>query len=755
MRKFYFSVFCLCFFSFATSQSLTLIEAGGWLETAFVKWVPDETADLYKVYYTGEGVTDKQIDTQLIRRYEGYFRADIPGLKAGTYTLKIVPVTGNVEGTATVTNQVTVQAHDRNGFAFFGGRVPGAYTPEGTPKSDAVILYITQKSKNTISMEVAGANENPCVGIQTILDGFKKGKDNRPLIVRFIGQITDPAYLLNGDIVVENNNNTASFITLEGIGDDAVADGWGIRIKNAANIEIRNLGTMNCNSDEGDNISLQQDNEFIWVHHCDFFYGNPGGDADQAKGDGALDSKRSGYVTFSYNHFWDTGKSNLLGNGIEEPRYLTYHHNWYDHSDSRHPRVRSHHVHVYNNYYDGIAKYGIGSTNASSVFVEGNYFRNCAYPMLISMQGSDVWSSSKNANDYTTMPTFSKEDGGIIKAYNNYIVGQKRFVAYGDPAYAASTVDFDAFVVQQASEQIPAAVKAYKGGGMYSNFDTNPALMYTYSADDPETARDKVIQWAGRMGGGDFKWTFTEADESSSDVNQPLRAALAAYTSGLLSVQGEGSTPDEDDPDEDDPSDEDPPAVDVFHSFTASGKESSNFSFNGNLSDSKGTVEYGGQTLTVCMKIESSTSISFKTAKEAKLTLVFNSDFNGRIKIDGESYTAVGGVLTLTLPAGTHEITKADVANLFFIGVDYLTSASASITTQPLKVVFDSSDSRLYVRNYQEGRVTVNVYSVSGQLFRSAVYTSDGMDVSGLPSGVYLVKLITENGGYSQKIFRK
>ncbi len=69
--------------------------------------------------------------------------------------------------------------------------------------------------------------------------------------------------------------------------------------------------------------------------------------------------------------------------------------------------------------------------------------------------------------------------------------------------------------------------------------------------------------------------------------------------------------------------------------------------------------------------------------------------------------------------------------------------------------MFDSSDSRLYVRNYQEGRVTVNVYSVSGQLLRSAVYTSDGMDVAGLPSGIYLVKLITENGDYSQKIFRK
>jgi pectate lyase len=110
---------------------------------------------------------------------------------------------------------------------------------------------------------------------------------------------------------------------------------------------------------------------------------------------------------------------------------VTYHSQWYDHSDSRHPRVRFYSAHVYNNYYDGISKYGVGATEGSSVFVEGNYFRNCKYPMLISMQGSDVFNETKNANDYSDMPTFSKENGGIIKAFNNYVTGQRRFVAYG------------------------------------------------------------------------------------------------------------------------------------------------------------------------------------------------------------------------------------------------------------------------------------------------------------------------------------
>ena len=177
---------------------------------------------------------------------------------------------------------------------------------------------------------------------------------------------------------------------------------------------------MLTDSSEGDNIGLQQENDHIWVHNCDFFYGEAGSDSDQAKGDGALDCKKSTYVTFSYNHFWDSGKSNLLGlsEDTTDGLYITYHHNWYDHSDSRHPRIRFYSAHVYNNYYDGNSKYGVGACLGSSVLVEGNYFRNCKKPMMISMQGSD------------TSGTFSKEDGGMIKAYNNYMIGQDSYIPY-------------------------------------------------------------------------------------------------------------------------------------------------------------------------------------------------------------------------------------------------------------------------------------------------------------------------------------
>ncbi len=513
------------------SQQIQINEAAGWLESAFVKWQPLSNAQTYNVYYTGNGFTDQKIDNQLIRSYGSYYRADIPGLKAGTYTVKIKPVISGAEGTGSTTSTLTVLAHDRSGFAFDSGRVPGGYKTDGTPKDNAVILYITQNTKNTISMDITGASANPCVGLQNILFAIKKGKDTRPFIIRLIGNVTDMTVMDGGDVVIENAKNASAYLTFEGIGTDAVANGWGVRLKSASNIEVRNIGFMNCNSTAGDNVGMQQDNDHVWVHNCDLFYGNAGSDADQIKGDGALDNKSSTYITLAYNHFWDSGKASLLGLSEDTTTglYITYHHNWFDHSDSRHPRVRFYSAHVYNNYYDGNSKYGAGSTLGSSVFMEANFFRNCKYPMLTSMQGTDVYGGAEG--------TFSGEAGGTIKAFNNTMSGETRFVAYDATNYPK---EFDAYVAATRNETISSSITSKSGSNTYNNFDTNSSIMYSYTPDSPEAAKNKAIQYAGRVSGGDLKWTFDNAvDDTSSLVITALKSALTNYASTLVSVQGE------------------------------------------------------------------------------------------------------------------------------------------------------------------------------------------------------------------------
>ena len=530
-------------FAGANAQ-VTISAADGWLESAYAEWASDGS-DSYNVYYSGAGASNVKVDAQLIRKYGSKFRVDAVGLKAGDYTLKVVSVKGGKEGASTTSKSLKVKAHDRSGFAFSNSHVPGAYKADGTLKSGAVVFYVTESTKNTITLDVVTSSKGAttaCTGWQSILTAYKKGYDTRPLDFRLIGNVTDPAETDKGDILVDMGKKEGMSMTIEGIGNDATANGWGIRVKNAQDVEIRNLGIMNVDSDEGDNIGLQQDNKYVWVHNCDFFYGHAGSDKDQVKGDGALDCKKSTYVTFSYNHFWDNGKSNLLGlsEGTTDGLYITYHHNWYDHSDSRHPRVRYYSAHVYNNYYDGNAKYGAGSTLGSSVFMEANYFRNCKYPMMTSMQGSDVYAGG-TTRDTKNNPTFSSEDGGTIKAYNNYMEGSYTFIPYGAGKYTLkgaetavgsidTKADFDAYVVTSRDAQVPSSVKSYAGANTYNNFDTDKSVMYSYTVDSPENARKNVIAYAGRVQGGDFKWNFDNSvDDAAYEVNQKLKDALMAY----------------------------------------------------------------------------------------------------------------------------------------------------------------------------------------------------------------------------------
>ena len=518
----------------ASTASVTFTAAQGTLESAYAEWNAVSGATDYHVYVKS-GSSYMLVDNMLVRQYPTCFRVDVPGLAAGSYQLKVVPVIGGKEdeSKAGETAALNVEAHDRSGFGFVEGTSSGAYNEDGTLRENAVVLYVTEKTKDTVSMDVVtsskGATTN-AVGIQEILNLLKKGYDTRPVCIRIVGMVTDPAVTDGGDLVISGSSDSKRYsagLTIEGIGADATLNGFGVRLKNVSNVEVRNIGVMLVDSGEGDNISLQQSTDHIWVHNCDSFYGMAGGDGDQAKGDGALDCKKSTYITFSYNHFYDNGKCNLLGlsEGTTDDLYVTYHHNWYDHSDSRHPRVRYYSAHVYNNYYDGNAKYGIGATMGASIFSENNYFRNCKYPMLTSMQGSDVAGGNT--------PTFSKEDGGTIKSYGNYMEGQNGYIPY-----QTDNVEFDAYEASSREEQVPASVTSKKGGNTYNNFDTS-SKMYAYTPDAAEDVPSIVTAKAGRVQGGDFKWQFDNSvDDASYAVNQALKNALVNYKPTVIAIGG-------------------------------------------------------------------------------------------------------------------------------------------------------------------------------------------------------------------------
>ena len=706
----------------AASGAIT--EASGWLETAYVKWTPVTGATGYNVYVKSASASDSayvQLDDELIRKYPSYMRADAVGLKAGDYVMKIVPLNNGKENTsaAIVSDKLTVNAHDRSGFTFSSNSPVkngvGAYNNDGTLKSNASVLYVTEANKNTVKMKIGNTEYT---GVAAITQAIKAKSNCQPVAIRIIGQVT-----LSGLACKDVSSayaigvKGAANVTFEGIGDDATLYGAGVAVFQSTGIEVRNLGLMNWGGGkDGDGISLKQ-SLGVWVHNNDVFYGDAGSDGDQAKGDGSMDLKdNSQYVTVSYNHFWDSGKMSLCGMKSESgENWITYHHNWFDHSDSRHPRIRTMSVHVYNNYYDGNSKYGVGAAKDSEAFVEANYFRNCNYPMLSSMQGSDVLAGG----------IFSSENGGVIKAYNNYMEGQKSVIYANSDAgtTTASATDFDAYLATSRSETVPSTYKAKQGGKTYSNFDTKVDLgVDTADIDAPADVPSIVTKYAGRIMGGDFKWTFDNSvDDTSHSLNKPLKDKLNAYKTSLVSVGGgsvsgtshthtygewtvvKAATETEEGLKsrtctgcgynetavipaigKDTPVTPDTPVSGdaKVHNFTESGTTSDFYSITGSIATNKGTATYNGLTLTKCLKMESSTSIKFTAPSAGKLTLVFGGTAaaSGKsVKVNNTS-KKVGsdGTVTVDVAKGAVTVTKGDAINLFYMV--YTPSGTSEIT---------------------------------------------------------------------------
>ena len=435
-----------------TNADVKIVKSEGLLNSAYVIFEQIPNTE-YTVL-----IDDKGLDEQLIRYYDTYtyyeasesngqttwtkktlskvVRADALGLKAESHTMQVAVKGSTRYSTATM----IVADHDRSGFAFTGSTTPGAYNKDGTLKDNAIVVYADNSNFNTVTLTVKKNSKGETTtftGVQEMVDtsGYWKVAEyngNGPLCIRIIGTVDLTGFPSSNwgssaeglQVKSDDKGNYKSIATIEGVGHDATLHGFGILARNSQYLEIQNLALMNFNDD---GISLDTNNLYTWIHNLDIFYGKKGSSADQKKGDGSLDVKGdSKWQTYSYNHFWDSGKMSLCGMKDETgPNYITYHHNWFDHSDSRHPRIRTMTVHIYNNYFDGNAKYGVGVTTGASAFVEGNYFRNAHNPMMSSMQGTDARGDG----------TFSSEKGGIIKAYKQQQVRAEQHQRREVPVY--------------------------------------------------------------------------------------------------------------------------------------------------------------------------------------------------------------------------------------------------------------------------------------------------------------------------------
>lgn len=168
----------------ATEGAVTISQAAGYEEGLYAEIAPVNGLNDsdYKVYYKiHDGASAwVKIDSELVRTSGDFVRADVLGLSAGSYDIK-VEAAGK---TASTRENIAVKAYDRTGYAHFKyTNGVGAYNDDGTPKNDAIIVYVNEENKNSVTVD--GISGEGIVAIMQNANTISK-----PLIVRVLGQVS-------------------------------------------------------------------------------------------------------------------------------------------------------------------------------------------------------------------------------------------------------------------------------------------------------------------------------------------------------------------------------------------------------------------------------------------------------------------------------------------------------------------------------------------------------------------------------------
>lgn len=514
-------------------------QVGGWFESIYAEIPSISDADVTGVSYSGtmSGTLSGDDFTYLVRDMSGGVRIDIPGLKAGTYTLTVTTKSGTI-----TKDNIVVNNYDRSGYAHYNYTDGvGAYNDDGTLKANAKVLYVTNDNKNTVT--VSSSDGTTVTGIGNILNSAgskpktndkgtvlstvintnqdiirKLAEDGTPLAVRFIGDVKAPEGLTAYDSydyggTVGDNGYMARMqngkdITLEGIGNGAQINGWGFHFicqtaypQFGKSFEARNLTFWGSPEDslgmEGvqSGTTITASVERCWVHNCSFFpqkIANPA-ESDKAEGDGCCDFKRGQYMTMSYCYFKSAHKTSLIGSSDSSLQYnVTWHHNMWENCEARGPLTRNANVHIYNCYYKQQSDFCINPRANSYVFAEYNLFENCKNPVRV--------------------------DSGAVKSYNN--------------SFSGCIEANDATVVTDKSTKVNTSNK-------YANFDTDSSVSYIPSGDyklieNVSQAKKEILAYTGVM-----KATVVTPDEVNASIvasdRQPTASVQLPYDKALNS----------------------------------------------------------------------------------------------------------------------------------------------------------------------------------------------------------------------------
>ncbi|MEO6094218.1 MAG: hypothetical protein ABIW76_00600 [Fibrobacteria bacterium] len=204
-------------------------------------------------------------------------------------------------------------------------------------------------------------------------------KNTNPEVAVISGKISSSATVL---ITIKNGAN----ITIQGEGQAGELQNVGLNIRDYGNVIVQNLKIHEVLYP---NDAVTLDNvQHGWISRCEL-YSKIGEGITVDTYDGLLDIKKgSAFITVSWNYLHHHMKCSLIGHSdntgqLEEDSGIrvTYHHNWFSHTDGRNPSLRFGAVHMFNNYFDNIPDYGIAVRDGGHAKLENNVYHNVKLPM--------------------------------------------------------------------------------------------------------------------------------------------------------------------------------------------------------------------------------------------------------------------------------------------------------------------------------------------------------------------------------------
>lgn len=503
----------------------------------------DNLSDYIVKYKKSTSDSYTTIDSNLLRNSSdtSTIRFDIVDLASGTYTIRV-----EASNSVYTEYSVVVSDYDRSGYAHFNySNGVGAYNDDGTLKTDAVVVYVSDETKNTVTATI---NKKTYTGISAIIQA--QAKSSVALDIRIIGTINaaqwnkktytstaksdalidemkkDLSYSswksssscsqdeletlgvnsmsndinngitkLNGlsnKIIYKDGEfdsyfndldvSTASNITIEGIGNDASIFQWGFTFKKCNSVEVRNLTFSNYTED-----ALG----FEGASDSDINYGN-------YWVHNCVFNKGVNNWDLTYEQDKSDGDG---ATDFKRCHNVTLSYNIYNETHKTtligaNDKCLQYNITIHHNYYNQ-CKSRLPLLRQANVHLYNNYYYKCSTAQDIranafAFSESNYFDNCTTAQKTTTTTTYTST---VIKSYNDYYTSSKNSTTATKVTSRDTTV---------SGNCLP------DGSTNFTNFDTNSTLFYydstnkktnVYNYIEANKVKDYVLKYAGILGG--------------------------------------------------------------------------------------------------------------------------------------------------------------------------------------------------------------------------------------------------------------